>query len=949
MPTRTEAIFSTLIESTKDFIWSVDLDYRLIAFNGALRENILITLGVELEAGMRFHEMLPPERSALWPPFYRRVLTEGSFRVEYHLILPRILEFTFNPIIVNGKQAGISVFGKDITEQKAAESALREAEKKYRGIFEGALEGMCQVTPEGKFLTANLAMARMLGYSSAAELISLTSDIGRDVWVDPGERSKYLQNLTEQGAAYEFECQFKRKDGTHIWVSLNDRKVCGDDGRVLFLEGFMQEITERKRAEAALRESLESLNESQEIGGLGSYVLDIGTGKWTSSDVMDEIFGIGRDYERTVTGWLALIHPIDRPMMDAYFAEEVLGKGQAFNKEYRTVRQTDQAERWVHGLGKLDFDTLGKPVKMRGVIKDITERKLSDLQLRASEERYRAAFQASFDPVIISQIDGLFIEVNEAFQRTTGFTREEVVGRTIPDLNLWVNPNERIEMVDILRGQGSFRDREYQFRKKNGQLFWGRVTASIIEIGGVPSIFSVVKDTSDARNAAQQIKDLAFYDPLTHLPNRRLLLDRLGQAVPPEVRRARKRAILSIDLDNFKALNDNYGQGIGDLMLQEVARRLTTCVRETDTVARLGSDEYVVILEELNKSQEEAVSQARNVGHKILSAVAEPYILSGLQYHSSASIGIVVFGAYPKDPGSILQQADIAMRQAKADGRNRMHFFTPALQFAVIARASLEEDIRNAIATNQLMLYYQPVVEKEALISVEALIRLNHPKRGILDPVEFISLAEESDLILSLGNWVLDAACTQAAAWIRRKETANIAVAVNISSKQFSQQDFVDQVMAVIDRTGVKPGHIWLEITESMLLGNIDDVVTKMTQLKTAGLRFSLDDFGTGYSSLSYLRRLPLDQLKIDRAFVRDILIDASSGAIAQTIISLGRVMSLSVIAEGVETEEQMHLLAGLGCHSYQGYLFGRPMPVKEFEAWFTKFTGGYSSAPRSN
>jgi len=359
-------------------------------------------------------------------------------------------------------------------------------------------------------------------------------------------------------------------------------------------------------------------------------------------------------------------------------------------------------------------------------------------------------------------------------------------------------------------------------------------------------------------------------------------------------------------------------------------------IRETDTVARLGGDEFVVLLQELSETPEDAAAQAKTVGEKILAAIHEPYLLDGRECRSSSSIGITVYGNPQDSTNEVLQQADIAMYQAKAAGRNTLHFFAPALQAAVNARAAMEEDLRQAIKTKDFRLYYQPQVDRGILVGAEALVRWKHPKRGFLAPDEFIPLAEQTGLILSLGDWVLETACKQIAAWGLRKNMTHLTVAVNISARQLLNPDFVRNVLTTLDRTGANPHNLKLELTESMFVEDLEDVVTKMTVLKSHGLRFSLDDFGMGYSSLAYLRRLPLDQLKIDQEFVRDILVDASSSAIAQSIISLSRAMGLSVIAEGVETEEQREFLARLGCHSFQGFLFSAALPVEEFQALLT-------------
>jgi diguanylate cyclase (GGDEF)-like protein len=440
------------------------------------------------------------------------------------------------------------------------------------------------------------------------------------------------------------------------------------------------------------------------------------------------------------------------------------------------------------------------------------------------------------------------------------------------------------------------------------------------------------RELQQLKAAHDEIRNLAFFDPLTSLPNRRLLLDRLRQSLAAGARSKHKRALLFVDLDDFKTLNDTLGHHIGDLLLQEVARRILANIRETDTVARLGGDEFVVLLQDLSELPEEAAAQAKTVAEKILATLHEPYLLDGRECRSSSSIGITVFGNPQDSTNEVLQQADIAMYQAKAAGRNTLHFFAPALQAAVNARAAMEEDLRQAMKRNDFRLYYQAQVDRGMLIGAEALVRWQHPKRGLLFPDEFIPLAEQTGLILTLGDWVLETACKQIASWSARKGTEHLTVAVNISARQLLSPDFVQNVLSTLRRTGANPKSLKLELTESMFVDDLENVIAKMTVLKSHGLRFSLDDFGMGYSSLAYLRRLPLDQLKIDQEFVRDILADPSSAAIAQSIISLSGAMGLSVIAEGVETEGQREFLASLGCHAFQGFLFSAAVPLEEFE-----------------
>lgn len=587
------------------------------------------------------------------------------------------------------------------------------------------------------------------------------------------------------------------------------------------------------------------------------------------------------------------------------------------------------------------------------VVRDLTEARMaverlaaSQKALHSSEARYSTAFEAGPNALIIFRLDdGMYLEVNKTFLEIMGFEREEVIGRTALEMNTWADPHDLQDIVELLREKKVFRG-EIKQRKKNGETFWGLMSASVFEYDGAFCVISVTQDISDVKAAQDEIRDLSFYDPLTRLPNRRLLLNRLRRSPIASARNRRKRALLYVDLDNFKSLNDSLGHQTGDLLLQEAALRLNTCVRDSDTVARCGGDEFVVMLENLSKVPEEAAAQAQIVGEKILAISDLPYLLAGHECHCSSSVGITVFGDELESAKDALQQAEIAMFEAKKSGRNTLRFFASTLQVAVSARAALEVDLREAIKTNQFVLYYQPQVERGRLIGAEVLLRWKHPKHGLLAPGEFIPLAEESGLILPLGDWVLEAACAQLAAWATRKERASIALAVNISARQFRHPDFVDRVLAALKRTGANPLTLKLELTESMLLDNVEDVIAKMTTLKSHGLRFSLDDFGTGYSSMAYLRRLPLDELKIDRSFVRDILADVASGAIAQAILSLGKAMGLRVIAEGVETKEQQDFLVRMGCHSFQGFLFSRPLPLEEFQLWLPDSAG--SAAPAS-
>jgi diguanylate cyclase (GGDEF)-like protein len=424
---------------------------------------------------------------------------------------------------------------------------------------------------------------------------------------------------------------------------------------------------------------------------------------------------------------------------------------------------------------------------------------------------------------------------------------------------------------------------------------------------------------------------LAFYDPLTTLPNRRLFLMNLPQVIAASKRSGRKAALLFLDLDHFKTLNDTQGHLIGDMLLTQVANRLNNAIREGDAIARIGGDEFVVLLKDLKEDIIEAVGQAEVISKKLLKILNQPHLLNGCEYISTSSIGVAMLDSQIQSGEDLLKQADIAMYQAKRAGRNMLRFFDPLMQDMINSRVQLESDLHKALNEQQFQLYYQIQVGSTGLpIGAEALIRWNHPERGMISPFHFIPVAEETGIIVPIGAWVLDTACAQLAIWQKDSLTSHIELAVNISAKQFKQDDFVEQVRKTIARHNIDTAKLKLELTESMLIDDINDIITKMNELNAIGIRFSLDDFGTGYSSLQLLKKLPLSQLKIDQSFIRDITTDNNDRAIVRAIIAIARALNLNIIAEGVETDKQLAYLRNYGCDNYQGYLFSKPLPIEE-------------------
>lgn len=578
------------------------------------------------------------------------------------------------------------------------------------------------------------------------------------------------------------------------------------------------------------------------------------------------------------------------------------------------------------------LDNRGQLTHFVGVSHDITENRLMQEELRIAA----TAFE-SLHGIMVTDASGKILRVNRAFTELTGYSAEEVIGQTPALLNSGRHPPEFFaDMWRQLSETGAWYG-EIWDRRKNGEIFpkWQTISA----VRGVDEhtthYVAAFSDISENKTAEDEIKHLAFYDPLTQLPNRRLLLDRLQHAMAASMRSRRYGALLFIDLDNFKNLNDTFGHDKGDLLLQQVAIRLKNCMRDGDTVARLGGDEFVLILEDLSENPSEAATRTEMVSEKILEALNAPYLLIDHEYHSTPSIGATLYCGNDFGIDDLLKQADLAMYQAKAAGRNAMRFFQPDMQTSITARSELESDLRKGLRDNQFQLYYQPQVTREGrLTGAEALLRWQHPTRGLVSPNEFMTLAEETGLILPLGQWVLEEACRQLVVWAEDPETAALTIAVNVSARQFSQTGFVGDVLAALASTGANPCRLKMELTESLFLSNVDDTISKMASLKVRGLSFSLDDFGTGYSSLSYLKRLPLNQLKIDQSFVKDLLTDPNDAAIAKMVIALATSMGLEVIAEGVEIAEQWSFLAKEGCHAYQGYLYARPLPLGEFEAF---------------
>ncbi len=567
-----------------------------------------------------------------------------------------------------------------------------------------------------------------------------------------------------------------------------------------------------------------------------------------------------------------------------------------------------------------------------GFAKDISERKLAEKIL-----------DTSIEGIIVTNADRIIVSTNPSISQTTGYSAIELIGRS-PDIFNSEKHSENFydNIWDEVDQKGSWQGEIWE-KHKNGETYpkWMSINVIKDDQGKITQYVSTQTDISERISYEKEIHRLGFYDPLTQLPNRRLLMDRLQQALSSSNRSKDYGALLFIDLDNFKSINDTLGHLVGDMQLQFVAERLSSCVREGDTVARIGGDEFVVMLVNLSKYAHDAIVFAENIASKIVNTLSQPYLLDTKECHTTSSIGIALFGINNNEIHELFKQADIALYEAKNNGRNAYRFFDPKMQHSINARASLEDDLRNAIDLQELQLHYQLQFDHlNRPIGAEALIRWKHPIRNIISPASFIPIAEDTGLILPIGQWVLETACAQIKQWEKDEITRQIVLSINVSASQFHENNFVSKLRAVLQRFQINPNLLKLEITESMLLNNIVSTIETMNSIRQFGVQLSLDDFGTGYSSLQYLKQLPLNQLKIDQSFIRDISDDVSDQAIVKTIISMAELLNLDVIAEGVETEAQLDFLIQNGCNAFQGYIYNKPMPIEELQTNLKRIAG---------
>ncbi len=777
-------------------------------------------------------------------------------------------------------------------------------------------------------------MYHLFGLDPRKDSLTL-QDLERAVHPEEQERvSQAFQSALATHTPYDIQHRMRTSTGQIKWLRSRAITEFDPSGQPLRTMGTVQDITEQKHLVDTLEATRLQLNSI--IGNIPAmvflkraedlrFVLFNRAGEELLGYSSSQILG-KNDYD---------FFPADEADAFTRRDREVLDSHEILDIPAEKITTAKGEERVLYTRKIALRDAEGRPTHLLGISMDITARKHAEAELRIAA----TAFESQ-EGLLITDAHGTIQRVNRAFTRMTGYTPEEIVGKNPKLLRSGRQEAAFYEaMWNSIRTTGGWQG-EIWDRHKDGHIYpsWLTITAVRNEEGEVTHYVGAQFDITDRKQSEERINQLAYFDPLTQLPNRTLLNDRLRQTLAHCARTLQHGALIFIDLDKFKLLNDTLGHDQGDLLLQQVAQRLNDSVRTGDTVARLGGDEFIVMLTNLSTQPIEAAMQTELVGKKILTRLAQPYPLADTTFHTTASMGATLLGPENNILEALFKQADLAMYKAKAAGRNALCFFDPDMEIEAMQRADMENDLREAIGQNQFELHYQAQMSHGRLVGAEALVRWRHPQRGLIPPDEFIALAEETGLIIPLGLWVLESACQQLTHWATHPTLSSLTLAVNVSAQQFRKPDFVDQVRDVLMRTGANPERLKLELTESLLVQEIDSVIVKMNALKAMGIRFALDDFGTGYSSLYYLKHLPLDQLKIDRSFIRDILDDQNDAAIAGAIIALAKNMGLNVIAEGVEIEPQLDFLSGLECRAYQGYYFSRPLPATHFETYAKGF-----------
>ncbi len=807
---------------------------------------------------------------------------------------------------------------RDMSETRKIEAALREGERYYRHVIDSAIDGYFAIDAQRRFVEVNDTLCRLFGYSREEFLGKTPLNFITDD--SQAELIAQLQRI-ETTDRRRYQLTGLRKDGSTFPILLNNSTHHDEDGKVVGSFGFITDLTLIVEAQRAIAESEQELR----------TILDDLQDTYYRTNAEGRIVRASRSVKKLlgyepeeVVGLLLADLYVDPAERGRFLTQMQTGGGHIVGGESR-LRRKDGSEVWVMTNAHFVRDAAGNVIGVEGTTRDNSDRRYAEQELRLAAK----VFESSGEAIMITDAAGLIISVNQAFSRVTGYAADEAVGRNASLLNSGRHQRDFFSAMWSSVIESGYWHGEIWNRRKNGEVFpeWLGISSVRNQAGDITHYVAIFSDISERKAAEAKIEFLAQHDPLTELPNRLLLKDRVEQAIAHSDRSGSKVAVLFIDLDRFKTVNDSLGHPIGDLLLRDAAQRLRGCVRDSDTISRHGGDEFLVVLTDLHSSD-----VAAQVSGKIMGSLSEPFIIDGHEANISASVGIAV---YPDDGASfddLMKKADTAMYSAKDAGRNAFRFYTQRMNTDAQEKLDLHGRLRRAIEHEEFVLHYQPLVDLKSgkVVGAEALVRWQSPEHGLIAPGRFIPLAEHSGLIVPIGEWVLHEACRELESW-HRQGHEQLSMAVNLSAIQFRRGDVEEMVMRVLAATGVAPTRLELELTESILIDGADQVLATIKRLQELGVRLAIDDFGTGYSSLAYLKRFAVDKLKIDQSFVRDIVTDQDDAAIVRAVIQMAKSLNLTVLAEGVENEAVAEGLHALECDLVQGYHFGKPMPAAEF------------------
>lgn len=910
-----------------DIVFIIDNEFRYIAAN----EHPDLHLPKEQFIGKMVGQVLPEDISVLFERSLSQAFDTGELVTFHYELIMDGSSHSFEARALRFSNTEVFVIVRNATEELAQIDEL----ERMSMVAQHTTNGVIITDRDKKVLWTNDSFTKISGYTFDEIIGKKPGEILQGSETNP-ETVQFMREALKKEKNFTVDIINYHKSGYPYWIRIVCNPWLDESGKVKGFIAIQSDIDQEVQNLKKIQQSQQLLSAVIDANSIGTWILNLQTRSLEINENWAKLLGYSLDELQPVDmdTWQDLTQSDDLKKCLQMFEDYDKGVIDYYEAPIRMKHKAGHWV-WIRTQGSITSRTAdGKAEFTLGTHTDITAQMNAEADLKEQYDYMQAIFDNMLDGIVIIDAFGKIQSFNPTSESIFGYTRQEVQSQNI-----------KVLIPDIRKADSAEQLHYSEGKRKNGERF-------PLEMGVVETKYkhevifvAMLRDVTERKSAEEAIHKLAYFDGLSGLPNRRLMFDRLQHALSKSKRSKKYVAILFIDFDNFKQINDSAGHDAGDLLLQQISARLQSSIRDSDTVARLGGDEFVVILEDLEASAESALKHAEAAAQKIKAQLSEPYQLIDHSYIGSCSIGISLCKNPSLAATEFLKQADLAMYQAKLAGKNAILFFAEEMQERLDSRINVEQDLRNALTNNEFEVFYQVQVDANGnCVGAEGLLRWKHPKRGLVSPMEFIPIAEESGLMVPIGHWVLGEACKSLARWADTPLMSDLVLAINVSLVELIQEDWVTNVIEIIEKTGINPTKLKLEVTESVMAFDIVKVISKLSLLNEVGVSVSLDDFGTGYSSLTYLKRLPLHQLKIDQSFVRDILHSPSDVAIAETIINLAMMLQLDVIAEGVEREQQLSLLKDMGCQNFQGYLFGRPEPLESFEKHCLLMAGSLGS-----